>query len=181
MSSRRRTPSGPTLFDLPLDPQREEEQDERVVVGAADVPGAKPESEPPADLVDADFGLRLQGGLADLAFIVLIGAVVAVGVSLGGTALTSRALAGVLLFVLDFSFLYMLLPLAFWGRTPGMAWAGVRLVADDGGLPTFRRCAVRWIVAVLTVASLGLLALVALIGRRSLADRLSRSRLILAD
>jgi uncharacterized RDD family membrane protein YckC len=167
---------------LPLDPQREVDEEEPLGrVEAPETPSVPSGDEGPADHVAADFGLRLQGGLADLAFVALVGAVVTVGVSLAGATLTTRALAGVLLFVLDFSFLYMLLPLAFWGRTPGMAWAGVRLVADDGGLPTFRRCAVRWIVAVLTVASLGLLALVALIGRRSLADRLSRSRLILAD
>lgn len=181
MSSRRRTPDGPTLFDLPLDPQREDDREEPAGAGPPEASDASPERDGQADQVDADFGLRLQAGLADLSFVALVGAVVAVGVSLAGTALTPRTLAGILLFALDFSFLYMLLPLAFWGRTPGMAWVGVRLVADDGGLPTFRRCAVRWIVAVLTVASLGLLALVALIGRRSLGDRLSRSRLILSE
>ena len=31
-----------------------------------------------------------------------------------------------------FSFLYTVLPLAFWGHTPGMAWAGIALLVAAG-------------------------------------------------
>lgn len=164
----------PLAADEPREPARPHEP-------APDQQSAARVEEIAIEPIDADLGLRVQAGLADVAFIALVAAGTTVSLMVSGIVLSTTTLGGVLVFVLDFSFLYLLLPLAFWGRTPGMAWAGVRAIALDGGLLTFRRCAVRWFVGVLTVATGGLLALVALIGRRSLADRLSGSRLVLAD
>ena len=81
---------------------------------------------------------------------------------------------GLLLFLLAFSFLYWTFSLAFWGQTPGMAWARLK-ARDFGDQPlTFGQTALRWLGAWLTVGLAGLPLLVALSGR-SFSDRLSRS------
>lgn len=85
---------------------------------------------------------------------------------------------GLAVFVAVFSFLYTVIPLAFWGRTLGMTRVG--LVASGGDEPqgalTFGQTALRWSGGLLTVALLGLPSLLALLGGRSLTDRLSGSR-----
>ncbi|MFQ5349398.1 MAG: RDD family protein [Thermoanaerobaculia bacterium] len=81
--------------------------------------------------------------------------------------------AGVL-FLLTFSFLYAVLPLAFWGRTPGMALIGLKATTPDGRPLTFRQAVLKWLGSVLTVALVGLPLLLAL-GGRSLSDLLSGS------
>ncbi|HJX27939.1 MAG TPA: RDD family protein, partial [Thermoanaerobaculia bacterium] len=77
-------------------------------------------------------------------------------------------------FLLVFSFLYTVVPLAFWGHTLGMAWAGLTSQNRDGEPLTFDQTARRWFGGVLTVATAGLPLLAALRGR-SLADLLSGS------
>jgi uncharacterized RDD family membrane protein YckC len=79
--------------------------------------------------------------------------------------------AGVL-FLLTFSFLYSVLPLAFWGRTPGMTLAGLRTSSGDGRPLSFRQAVLNWLGSVLTVALAGLPLLLAL-GGRSLSDLIS--------
>jgi uncharacterized RDD family membrane protein YckC len=78
------------------------------------------------------------------------------------------------LFLLTFSFLYAVLPLAFWGRTPGMSLVGLRAASSDGGPLTFRQAVLAWLAAVLTVALVGLPLLLAL-GGRSLGNLISGS------
>ncbi len=80
-----------------------------------------------------------------------------------------------LVFLLTFSFLYAVLPLAFWGRTPGMTLAGLRATSRDGRPMTFRQAVLKWLGSALTVALAGLPLLLAL-GGASLSDLISGSR-----
>ena len=89
----------------------------------------------------------------------------------------ARALAdwpALALFLLSFSFLYTVVPLAFWGHTLGMAWAGLTARNRDGEPLTFDQTARRWLGGLLTLAILGLPLLVTG-DRRSLTDLLSGS------
>lgn len=139
------------------------------IVSSQDLPEDE-ESEGPGSLI----GSRLAAGGADL----LIHAAVLV-VALGGCVFLGvrpelSAWPALGLFLLSFSFLYTVVPLAFWGHTPGMAWARLASQNDDGEPLTFDQTARRWLGAVLTTAFLGLPLL--LFGKRSLADRLSHSQ-----
>ncbi len=78
-------------------------------------------------------------------------------------------------FLLSFSFLYTVVPLAFWGHTLGMSWAGLTAQSLDGEPLSFDQTARRWLGTLVTLALLGLPLLLALTGR-SLSDRLSGSR-----
>ncbi|HSM51631.1 MAG TPA: RDD family protein, partial [Thermoanaerobaculia bacterium] len=78
-------------------------------------------------------------------------------------------------FLVAFSFLYWVIPLAFWGQTPGMVWAGVVARNLDDGPLAFGQTARRWLGSLLSLALLGLPGLGALRGR-SLADWMSGSR-----
>jgi uncharacterized RDD family membrane protein YckC len=101
---------------------------------------------------------RFAAGLADL----LLHAAILVGVLLGtrwmGVKVDPiRDWPPLALFLLSFSFLYTLLPLAFWGQTLGMAWADIHSRNRDGEPLTFDQTARRWA------------------GRRSLSDLISGS------
>ena len=85
-------------------------------------------------------------------------------------------LAFLLLFFLPFSFLYQVFPLAFWGRTPGMARTGLVARGRDGRSLTFGQAGLRWLASVLTVLLLGLPVLSTQLTGRSLADRISDSQ-----
>ena len=76
--------------------------------------------------------------------------------------------------LLSFSFLYTVIPLAFWGHTPGMAWAGLTTHNPSGDPLTFDQTFRRWIGGLLTLALLGTPLLLAP-GRRALSDWLSGS------
>lgn len=187
------TPDEPLLFDLPLEPQR----------GRSAAPAAPPaerkrarQPEPPApepvlsfDEPDeplsppaprsgpagrAGLGSRISAAGADL----LVHASVAVGVLVGcrfmGVKPVLSDWPAVALFLLSFSFLYTVVPLAFWGHTPGMAWAGLDARSRDGEPLAFDQTARRWIGGVLTLLLLGLPLLLAF-GGRSLSDLLSGS------
>jgi uncharacterized RDD family membrane protein YckC len=130
-------------------------------------------SPPPGDS-KAGIGARLSAGLLDLA-----AAAAACGVALAGSwALGARpapeAGPGFLLFALCFSYLYQVVPLTFWGRTPGMALAGIVTRNTDGKPLTIRQSFFRWLAFLLTIVLLGLPTLLTL-GGRSLADRMSDS------
>lgn len=128
--------------------------------------------------VPASWSSRVLACLADGAF---LGAAVVGG---GLTAAVLGAMPGrdaalpFALFALVFSFVYSVVPLAFWGHTPGMATAGLVARDDDGGPLTFGQTGLRWLGGLLTLAFAGLPLLLALgpLGGRSLADRLSGSR-----
>ncbi len=76
---------------------------------------------------------------------------------------------------LVFSFLYWVVPLAFWGQTPGMAWVGHSARSSSGEPLSFGQTFLRWLGAVFTLALAGFPLLLALSGR-SFTDRLSDSR-----
>lgn len=189
----------PLLFDLPLEPERE-----RAAAPAAKRaarPRENRESRPPAapreaarelDLDEpfredpedsrasalseprASLVSRLAAGAADL----LVHAAVAVGVLVGCRFLGVRPILAdwpaVALFLLSFSFLYTVVPLAFWGHTPGMAWAGLDARSRDGEALAFDQTARRWLGAIATILLAGLPLLLSFRGR-SLSDLLSGS------
>lgn len=123
---------------------------------------------------------RYLAGLADLAVHAAVAVLLLLGARLLGVPAGFGAWPALVVFLLVFSFLYSILPLAFWGQTPGMAWAGLVARAPGGVSLTFGQTARRWAGALLTVALLGLPTLLAAAGGRSLADRLSGSDLSVA-
>ncbi|HEX6861494.1 MAG TPA: RDD family protein [Thermoanaerobaculia bacterium] len=183
------TPDEPLLFDLPLEPERGrsapperkraprvptpelsfDEPDEPLATSAAQ-PAGKPE----APSGRAGLGRRISAAGADL----IVHASVAVGVLVGCRLMGVRPVLSdwpaVALFLLSFSFLYTVVPLAFWGHTPGMAWAGLDARSRDGEPLAFDQTARRWIGGILTLLLLGLPLLLAF-GGRSLSDLLSGS------
>ena len=194
----------PLLFDLPLEPERKpttpagttaaspppERKRTRLPREARPpaprelaLDGPSPEGSSPGaeanDLDDlgeprASLGTRLAAGAADL----LVHASVVVGVLLGCRYLGVKPILAdwpaVALFLLSFSFLYTVVPLAFWGHTPGMAWAGLDARSRDGEALAFDQTARRWLGGIATIRLAGLPLLLSLRGR-SLSDLLSGS------
>ncbi len=187
----------PLLFDLPMEPERAERKrasrppaapvsskptpspgfddfdgDEPDLGSILDdtIPGVEPDHDPSR----AGVGSRLAAGAADL----LVHAAVGVAVLLGTRSMGIRPVLAdwpaLALFLLSFSFLYTVVPLAFWGHTPGMAFAGLDARSRDGEPLAFDQTARRWLGGVLTSLLLGLPLLLAL-GGRSLGDLLSSS------
>ena len=117
---------------------------------------------------------RAAAGLADLGVCAAVSVVLLVALLAQGIQPQLADWPAGLLFLLAFSFIYSVLPLAFWGRTPGMALSGVRSSGRDGRPLTFRQAVLTWLGAVLTVALAGLPLLLAL-GGRSLSDLISGS------
>lgn len=179
------------LFDLPLDPaaaapSRPEPRrapvrprPESAPAPAPHAPAVRDEDEESPDeeapaAARVGLGSRLMAGVADLLIHAAVLMVVLIGTRLLGvrTALSDAPALGV--FLLAFSFLYTIVPLAFWGHTLGMAWAGLVSQNRDGEPLTFDQTARRWLGGVLTLAAAGLPLLLAL-GGRSLGDLLSGS------
>jgi uncharacterized RDD family membrane protein YckC len=197
-------PEEPMLFDLPLSaPGSDDEPDEppmrpqrstpepRRPAPAPDAsqettrtqrPGPVPvaaapttEKEPAARSEFAGAGRRVAAGLADL----VVHAAVVVLALLGCRGLGVQpdlpreipAFGGLLI---SFSFLYTVLPLAFWGHTPGMAWAAITSRNRDGEPLTFDQTVRRWLGGLLTFALIGLPLLIAP-GGRTLTDWISGS------
>ncbi len=122
----------------------------------------------------APFAARLTAALADLGVHAAAAGAGWIGTVLLGARLDAADLPALAVYLLAFSFLYSVVSLAFWGRTPGMTAAGV-VARGSGDAPlTFGETGLRWLAGVLTAALLGLPLLVALTGR-SLADRVSGS------
>lgn len=188
----------PLLFDLPLStPERpsvgepgaaeRRRAPERVTrtpreearPGPTPVPlpepaAAEDEPEPASGSGYAGLGSRLAAGAADLLVHAAMGVVAVAGIRMMGIRPAVADGPALLAFLLAFSFLYMVVPLAFWGHTLGMTWANITSRNPDGEPLTFDQTARRWLGGVLTTATLGLPLLVA--GRgRSLSDRLSGS------
>ncbi len=179
----------PLLFDLPLEPERaERKRAPRSPAAPApnlgfDEPGrdlgsilddTDPGIETDQDPGRAGVGSRLAAGAADL----LVHAAVGVAVLLGCRSMGIRPVLAdwpaLALFLLSFSFLYTVVPLAFWGHTPGMAFSGLDARSRDGEPLAFDQTARRWFGGILTSLLLGLPLLLAL-GGRSLGDLLSSS------
>jgi len=125
----------------------------------------------------ASLGARLQATGGDLAILAAVLGVAALGVRALDAPLGAPQLAPLGLFLLAFSFLYSVIPLAFWGQTPGMIWAGVVARSEGGEALSFAQTTRRWAGTWLAWGTLGLLGLLGLTGR-SLADRWSRSELL---
>ena len=149
---------------------------EEVVDGGVDSPPTVAGSE--EEEILASWSERLRAGLADLLMHVLMLAVaITVAYRLGVELRWSfwPPFAGL---ALIFSFLYWMVPVAFWGQTPGMAWVGqaARSVGDEP--LTFYQAFLRWAGALITTALAGLPQLLSLKAGGSLSDRLSESKTV---
>lgn len=181
------------LFDLPLDPAAAAARPEprrapaRPPVKALAPPPPAPiaivrgEKDEETDLPEdtsaaarAGLGSRLAAGVADLLIHAAVLMIALIGTRLLGVRTTLADAPALAVFLLAFSFLYTIVPLAFWGHTLGMAWTGLVSQNRDGEPLTFGQTARRWLGGVLTLAAAGLPLLIALSGR-SLADLLSGS------
>jgi len=191
-------PEEPLLFDLPLshgglgEPEDEEPPlrrsrpaRESSRSGPVPVPRPEPgierkierEEEPVAASPGHGFasrGSRIAAGLADLVVHAAVGVLALFGCRGLGVKPGLSTVPAFGIFLLAFSFLYVVLPLAFWGHTPGMAWAGITSRNRDGEALTFDQTARRWLGAVLTLVLVGLPLLLA-IGGRTLTDWVSGS------
>jgi len=122
----------------------------------------------------AGIGRRLAAGVADLLVHVAVAVLALAGCRYLGVLPGLRDWPALAVFLLSFSFLYTVVPLAFWGHTLGMAWAGLTAQSLDGEPLSFDQTARRWLGTLVTLALLGLPLLLAFRGR-SLSDRLSGS------
>lgn len=183
-------PEEPLLFDLPLgdgdpEPEPEEPLPRRKAERPArsrPVPVPDPEPEPEEDEAVtpsragefAGRAKRLAAGLADVMLHATILVAALVGTRWMGVKLDlGRDWPPLIVFLLSFSFLYTVLPLAFWGQSLGMAWSGITSRNRDGEPLTFDQTARRWLGGLLTAVTLGLPAVIS--SRRSLSDLLSGS------
>jgi uncharacterized RDD family membrane protein YckC len=197
------TPDEPLLFDLPLEapgrnagstrpasrtarrplldqePDPGHNHDLEAIFDEAVEDTEDGDLHPSRDLLDGQPGAssRIAAGAADL----LVHAAVGVGVLMGSRSMGIRLLLSdwpaLAVFLLSFSFLYSVVPLAFWGQTPGMAWLGLSSRSRDGEPLAFDQTARRWLGGVITALLLGLPLLVS--GRRrSLSDLLSGSETV---
>jgi uncharacterized RDD family membrane protein YckC len=133
-----------------------------------------PVPDPPAAPPLAGLGRRGRAALGDLVVLAAAGVVAAVGARALDAELSVAQLAPLGLFLVSFSFVYFVVPLAFWGGSPGMLWAG--LVARNAVTEplSFGQSVLRWLGTWLTWALAGLPGLLAL-GGRSLTDLVSGS------
>ncbi|MFL6199769.1 MAG: RDD family protein [Thermoanaerobaculia bacterium] len=194
----------PLLFDLPLEPERgrsaaapsapvsERKRAPRAappgprqpVIPEPDLAFDEPDEELPSDRTGtarkagrtgrAGLGSRISAAGADLVVHAAVAVGVLVGCRLMGVHPVLSDWPAVALFLMSFSFLYTVVPLAFWGHTPGMAWVGLDARSRDGEPLAFDQTARRWIGGLLTLLLLGLPLLLAFSGR-SLSDLLSGS------
>ena len=134
------------------------------------------ESPPEKEKEEVDLARsRLVAGLLDLGVVLAVAITAFVCVALMGVSLSPLPWAPVALFLTAFSFLYCVFPLAFWGRTPGMASLGLRARSLDGRSLSFAQTAWRWLAGLLTVVSFGL-PLILILKGTYLSDLLSKSQ-----
>jgi len=133
---------------------------------------------PAHPLEQAGVAPRLAAGIIDLMIHVALVASLVGGSTLLGVPIGWRHAVPLAFVVLLFSFLYHVVPLAFWGQTPGMAAADLRVRTLDDLPLSLPQATRRWLALLLTLATAGLGVLLAL-GGRSLADRLSGSQTLL--
>lgn len=145
--------------------------------------GPRPLPDPPAPARGNATGMalsapplvaRLRATLANLVVYGGLLALVWLGLAAMGREVQLDDAPAVALFVLAFSFLYTVIPLAFWGQTPGMVWAGLVARCGESEPLAFGQTARRWLGGLLTLLLAGLPGLLALRGG-SLTDRLSGS------
>jgi uncharacterized RDD family membrane protein YckC len=196
MSRPRSGDDAPFLFDLPLEaaarerepqaaePEPRPERPEKRASGPRPAPVPAALSELPVEefhpaprrvgRVRGALRSRLSAGIADLVVHGALGVLAVVGARLLGAKPGVDDWPAIAAFLLSFSFLYTVLPLAFWGQTLGMAWADLTSRNRDGEPLTFDQAARRWLGALVTAGTLGL-PLFVTAGRRSLTDLLSGS------
>lgn len=188
MSRQSRSTEEPGLFDdLPLQPKPQPRP----------APPARPQHLPlfgdgdstektqPAEVetrtsessLEVPIGARLSAAAIDLGVVTAVLLLVRAGLWWQGVPLETSDLLPLLAFLLPFSFLYLVFPLAFWGRTPGMMKAGLVARSLDGQSLSFSQAVLRWAAGVVSVLTLGLPILLLKLTGQSLGDRLSRSRL----
>jgi uncharacterized RDD family membrane protein YckC len=185
-------PDEPLLFDLPLDvtersrPAGVERKRPVPEKAPAAQPALRPdepeeaERDEASEIEDGDgsvrtgAGARIAAGAADLLVHAAVLVVLLVGVHMMGVRPARTDWPALAVFLLAFSFLYIVVPLAFWGHTLGMAWAGLSARNQDGEPLTFDQTARRWLGGLLTLGFAGLPILLTGKGR-SLTDRLSGS------
>ena len=97
---------------------------------------------------------RIRAGAIDLSLNLAVFSGVWFGLRRLGIDLGPDSVTPLGVFVLSFSFLYFVFPLAFWGRTPGMAQAEIIARSRDGRSLSFSQAALRWLGALLTLATL---------------------------
>ncbi len=172
-------PEGPSAGEPSADRPADDLPDAQPADDPADDPVNGPAGDPvngPAD-DPAFLGDRLLGGLADLAAqLLMLGLAIAASHSMG-VAVTVADWQPFAVLALVFSFLYWVVPLAFWGQTPGMAWVGHTARSQSGDPLSFGQTFRRWFGSILTLALAGLPLLLALTGR-SLTDRVSDSKTV---
>src|SRR5688572_6736771 len=175
------TPDEPLLFDLPLGPERAPISERKRARPAPQEPKPPARMEPELTFDEpeessatsvatsaaqpagrAGLGRRISAAGADLIVHTSVAVGVLVGCRLMGVHPVLSDWPAVALFLLSFSFLYTVVPLAFWGHTPGMAWAGLDARSRDGQALAFDQTARRWIGGILTILLLGLPILLAL-------------------
>lgn len=165
-------PVSPPGLPLAAPPEPEPPPEWEPTAPAAAAPAA-PAEEGRGEAVS--LSARYLAGLADLAVHVALAVALLFGARLLGVPAGLDDGPALLLFLLIFSFLYTVVPLAFWGQTPGMAWAGLVARTPSGESLAFGQTALRWLGGVLSVLLLGIPVLPAALNGRSLADRLSGS------
>ena len=184
-------PEEPLLFDLPLAaPGSGEEPEELPVTPKRRAPaetrrmGPVPVPEPedreearPAPAPRSEFAgpvRRIAAGVADLIVHAAVGVLALLGCRWLEVRPEIREWPAFAAFLLSFSFLYTVLPLAFWGHTPGMAWAAITARNRNGEPLTFDQTVRRWLGGLLTLALVGLPVLLGF-GGRTLTDWISGS------
>lgn len=204
MNSRSRPGQDPGLFDdLPLQqgPSSRKTPPEADRASSPEAPEASPAAEPeplplfsdedpdqealeettrPAWYPGVSLKTRLTAGLFDFGIILAVMLAIWLGLWALGIDIDLVGRALVVVFLIPFSFLYQIFPLAFWGCTPGMARAGIVARNADGQALSFSQAALRWLASVLTVLTFGVPLLLTATSGRSLADRLSGSQTVSA-
>ncbi|HXT50065.1 MAG TPA: RDD family protein [Thermoanaerobaculia bacterium] len=175
-----------TLFELDLDDEAAggDARDEALELPLSPAPSVAPHrvaaaAAAPAGASTAPFRARLFAGLVDLGVHVAVAAAALGGARAMEVEPALPQLPAFALLVLVFSLFYTVVPLAFWGKTPGMAAVGLVCQAGDDLPLTFAEALRRWLGELVTVLLIGLPGLAALgAARRSLADRWSGSELV---
>jgi uncharacterized RDD family membrane protein YckC len=203
MARSARPPESPLLFDLPLTEAEPAGARPRPAETPAEPPTAPPPAvqaglefdEPysswedevlPSERAEAEvvappergarLGERFRAGAADLGLHLAVGLGALVGADLLGARPDLGDFPAVGLFLLAFSLFYTTVPLAFWGATPGMAWAGLVCRAPGEQTLSFGQTVRHWLGSLLTLGLLGLPTLLGFGGRPALSDRLAGTR-----
>ena len=163
-----RSRAGEAARTSAIDPSRGAARDERLL-RAVPLPGDTPAAP------RVGIGRRLVAGVGDLALHGGIFVLMLAGARLLGSEITPSALLPTALGLLLFSLLYTVLPLAFWGQTPGMSFAGIVSSSIDGEPLSFGQSFRLWLASLLAVLFAGLPTVIAPRGR-SLSDRLAGAR-----